>query len=65
MSPPVSRLVPRLGVAATPRRRDTDALPVKVKEANDQQVLYDYAPKSTGSIAYTRFVEEVIARVER
>ncbi len=38
---------------------------VKVKEANDQQVLYDYAPKSTGSIAYTRFVEEVIARVER
>lgn len=37
---------------------------VKVDEANDRMVLYDYAPQSKGALAYQQLVEEVIARVE-
>jgi chromosome partitioning protein len=36
---------------------------VKVKEANNIKVLYDYAPESTGAQAYLKLTEEIIARV--
>jgi chromosome partitioning protein len=41
-----------------PRNTDVD-------KANDQQILYFASPRSAGSIAYARFVEEVIRRVEK
>lgn len=37
---------------------------IKVDEANDRLVLYDYAPLSKGALAYQQLVEEIIARVE-
>lgn len=36
---------------------------VKVKEANNVRVLYDYAPESSGALAYLKLTEEIIARV--
>lgn len=40
---------------------------IVVAEANDPQRdnLYEYAPKSAGAQAYTKLVEEIIARVEQ
>jgi len=40
-----------------PRNTDVD-------RANDRRILYQYAPKSSGAIAYANFVEEVVQRVE-
>ena len=38
---------------------------IKVEEAHNQiACIYDYAPQSTGAKAYTRLVEEVVARAQ-
>ena len=38
---------------------------IKVEEAHNQiACLYDYAPASTGAVAYTKLVKEVLARAE-
>ncbi len=41
-----------------PRNTDVD-------RANDRRILYQYAPRSAGAIAYANFVEEVVNRVEK
>lgn len=38
---------------------------VKVKEANNVRVLYEYAPESSGAQAYLRLTEEIIHRVTK
>jgi chromosome partitioning protein len=39
---------------------------IKVEEAHNQiACLFDYAPNSTGAVAYTKLVKEVIERAER